>query len=88
MEVALGDVGAKPMEWSADRRRVTARITGGFWSRWGSERLTATVDDSGEVQVRSVSSNPIQLFDSGKNQENCQEFLESVARRIHSAGAA
>ena len=79
---ALHDIGAKAIDWSADRHRVTAKIPVNFWS-WG-ERLTASVDESGEVLVTSVCSFSLQIFDWGKNAENCWKFLFSVASRLSS----
>jgi hypothetical protein len=79
---ALRDIGVTVIEWSADRHRVTGKIGVSFWS-WG-ERLTASVDESGEVQVSSVCSFPLQIIDWGKNAENCRKFLASVASRLGS----
>jgi len=80
MRGALQDVGAKSIEWSADRRRISAKIGFNFWSF--GERLSAGIADDGKVQVHSVCVWPLQIIDWGKNAENCGKFLEAVAIRL------
>lgn len=77
---ALNDLGAGSIAWSADDRQVTAKIGVNF-SSWG-ENITAVIDPSGEVVVESACLFPLQIFDWGKNANNCHNFLEAVGRRL------
>lgn len=79
---ALRGMRADAVDWSADRRRVTAWIGVNLWS-WG-ERLAVVIDNGGRVHVCSTCRFPLQIIDWGKNRRNCHGLLATIARQLES----
>ena len=58
----------------ADRETFEARVPMSGLS-WG-ERIRVSIAEPGRIEVRSVCSYPLQLFDWGKNRRNVAQFIE------------
>jgi hypothetical protein len=75
---ALGEMGARKVEWSYSGMVATACTPASIWNPWG-ERLIIAVERSGEVLVCSES---LGWVNWGKNRYNCRRLLDTVARRL------